>query len=405
MRILFICCFLGAVFSDLAQISLSSSDPYYENNADINAADRIFQDIRVVCMGESTHGTHEFFTMRHRVFKYLVERHGFTTFFLEADYGSCLSANRYIHGEYDDIHEAIRNIRLWPWITEEMMELLNWMRDYNMQHSNQLSFLGGDVQFFSDAQRELDMIIRKYDPSLIDTTLKLVESDYVKSAITKDSMLVRQIIEHRVEILTKLILNEEDKISADALIKNMKQAVFTKEAKEYWTRDKLMGQNIKCYLNNNLTSKVFYWAHNGHVVNNLVLDKEGDTITCSAGSILKESFREKCLIILQDFKEGSFNVLVERHKDGKDFKKQWEMKQVELPSHKKLVAAQFDFSTDNIWMVSSLEIEKLKRNRIRSIGAIYKFYKNHHKKWYWIFKKTHCDWIIFHEKSTPTNLL
>lgn len=405
LKILFICCFLGIVFNEPAQISLSSSDPYYENNSDLNAFDPVFRDIRVVCIGESTHGTHEFFTMRHRVFKYLVENHGFTTFFLETDYGSCLSANRYVKGEHDDITEAIRNIRLWPWITEEMVELLNWMRAYNEQHGNQLSFLGSDVQFFSDAQRELDLIIQKYDASSIDTTLKLTKPDYFRSTIMVDSLLVRQIVEHKIATLTKLNLTEPDKIDADALIKNMEQAIITKEAKEYWMRDYLMGQNMKTYLSRNPNSKVFYWAHNGHVINNLTVDNIGNTITCSAGSVLKESFKEKCLIILQDFKEGSFNVLVERDEDGKTLKEQWEMQQVELPSYKKFAAAQLDFSAGNLWIMSSLEIDKLKRNRIRSIGAIYRFYRHHYKNWCWGLKKQHCDWVIFHEKSTPTKLL
>ena len=44
-----------------------------------------FADVRMVGLGEATHGTREFFQMKHRVFKYLVERHGYSAFLFEMD--------------------------------------------------------------------------------------------------------------------------------------------------------------------------------------------------------------------------------------------------------------------------------------------------------------------------------
>ena len=35
---------------------------------------------RIVGLGEATHGTKEFFQLKHRIFKYLVENHGFKIF-------------------------------------------------------------------------------------------------------------------------------------------------------------------------------------------------------------------------------------------------------------------------------------------------------------------------------------
>ncbi|WP_373069433.1 hypothetical protein [Gemmatimonas sp.] len=53
----------------------------FDDLAEIGA---IVGNARVVAFGEATHGTREFFRMKHRAFEYLVERQGFTHFSIEA---------------------------------------------------------------------------------------------------------------------------------------------------------------------------------------------------------------------------------------------------------------------------------------------------------------------------------
>jgi erythromycin esterase len=55
-----------------------------QNNDDLKQLNPYFKDVKVIGMGESTHGTHEFSTMRFRMFKFLVENHGFNTFFFRS---------------------------------------------------------------------------------------------------------------------------------------------------------------------------------------------------------------------------------------------------------------------------------------------------------------------------------
>src|SRR5688500_17139156 len=45
---------------------------------DLAALASIVGEARVVSLGEATHGTREFFTMKHRMLEYLVENMGFT---------------------------------------------------------------------------------------------------------------------------------------------------------------------------------------------------------------------------------------------------------------------------------------------------------------------------------------
>ena len=64
-----------------------------ESNQGLKELSPLFKNIKVVAMGESTHGTSEFTILRFKMFKYLVENHQFNTFFLEADYANCLRIN------------------------------------------------------------------------------------------------------------------------------------------------------------------------------------------------------------------------------------------------------------------------------------------------------------------------
>ena len=59
-------------------------------------------DARVVALGEATHGTREFFLMKHRVLEFLVKELDFNLFAIEATWPEANRVNEYVHtGEGD----------------------------------------------------------------------------------------------------------------------------------------------------------------------------------------------------------------------------------------------------------------------------------------------------------------
>ncbi|MFD0345734.1 erythromycin esterase family protein [Kitasatospora aburaviensis] len=64
--------------------------------ADLRALGSMIGDAEVVGLGEATHGSHEFFAMKHRLFRYLVEEKGFTAFALETSWSSGLQIDEYV---------------------------------------------------------------------------------------------------------------------------------------------------------------------------------------------------------------------------------------------------------------------------------------------------------------------
>ena len=113
---------------------------------------------RVVALGEATHGTREFFQLKHRMLEFLVEEMGFRVFAIEANWPECLAINDYVlHGEGDP-EEALAGIYFWTWNTEEVLELIEWMRRYNADpaHEQKLKFYGVDMQYTVGAASAID---------------------------------------------------------------------------------------------------------------------------------------------------------------------------------------------------------------------------------------------------------
>jgi erythromycin esterase len=105
-------------------------------------------DARIVGLGEGSHGTREFFRMKHRVFEFLVERMGFTVFAIEATFPEALDVDRYVRTGQGDPSTLIRGMYFWTWNTDEVLDLVRWMRNYNVARGAPvLRFVGVDIQF------------------------------------------------------------------------------------------------------------------------------------------------------------------------------------------------------------------------------------------------------------------
>ncbi|MER7702643.1 erythromycin esterase family protein [Kitasatospora sp. NPDC097605] len=125
---------------------LRTTDPG-GRTADLRALGAMIGDAQVVGLGEATHGSHEFFAMKERVFRYLVEEKGFTTFALETSWTSGLLVDEYVQGGPGDARRIVREaLGGSPWEREEFAELISWMREYNRSHPQRpVHFLGDDI--------------------------------------------------------------------------------------------------------------------------------------------------------------------------------------------------------------------------------------------------------------------
>jgi erythromycin esterase len=130
---------------------------------DLAGLDQLIGDARIVALGEATHGTAEFFQMKHRLLEYLVEKKGFTVFAIEGNWPEAQVADCFIKTGEGDAGAALAAMYFWTWQTEEVSALLHWMRHYNATRGERavLSFAGFDMQVPNVAvKRVIDFLDR-----------------------------------------------------------------------------------------------------------------------------------------------------------------------------------------------------------------------------------------------------
>lgn len=88
-------------------------------------------DVKVVGLGEASHGVAQYQQMKAEVFRSLVKNNGCRTFIIEGDFGSGLKVDRYINGGDGTAEETVREIGFTIYQTRKMTDLLQWMRSYN----------------------------------------------------------------------------------------------------------------------------------------------------------------------------------------------------------------------------------------------------------------------------------
>ncbi len=115
---------------------------------------------RAVLLGESTHGTSEYYQVRAEISKELIREHGFNFIVVEGDWDAAWEVNKFVknlEGAPDSAEEALTHFTRWPewmWNNEEVLELVVWLREWNDalgDESAKAGFYGMDVYGFMDS--------------------------------------------------------------------------------------------------------------------------------------------------------------------------------------------------------------------------------------------------------------
>ncbi len=125
-------------------------------------------DTRIVSLGEPTHGNREVFQLKHRMIEYLVIEMGFNIFALECPLGEAYDINRYVVDGIGSPEKALAGIYYWTWDTQEVLEMLKWMRAYNADtsHKKKIKFYGFDPQDPERAARGTLQYLEQVDAKL-----------------------------------------------------------------------------------------------------------------------------------------------------------------------------------------------------------------------------------------------
>ena len=124
--------------------------------------------VKIVGLGESSHGASEYQQMKAEVFKALVKNNGCRTFVIEGDFGGGLKVDTYIHGGEGTAQEAVAELGFGIYRTKELAELADWMRSYNAEaaEGRDLHFYGMDMQRYDNNKEYLFSVLDEAAPEL-----------------------------------------------------------------------------------------------------------------------------------------------------------------------------------------------------------------------------------------------
>lgn len=276
--------------------------------SDLQKMKTYLQNKSIIGIGEATHGTHEFFTFKHRMLEFLVKELGIKTFVIEGDFSGTKAMDDYVVYGKGNVYKGLRGIGFGIWETQEFVDMANWVKAYNDTQSleNKVHFWGCDMQWGSAAIQELKnyltttnqfttemeqafLGLKKFMPTISGQEKKHIRNAVIqlgKIEFTNEDTTQRKLYRHNVRQLQQYV-------------GYMDAASTFYPAKQSDWRDKCMAENVEWIYEHTNHSKMLIWAHNAHISKKSISDGHQ-----RMGMYLSKAFKDEYYALGFDFYTG-----------------------------------------------------------------------------------------------------
>lgn len=313
--------------------ALTTTDPTADL-ADLEPGGRAFDEATVIGLGEAAHGTREFFRLKHRLIRYLVERQEVRLFGLEANFAETLALDRYVRYGEGDPEEALAGVYFWTWNTEELLALVEWLRAFNdgREVGDRVRFYGFDAQFTAGPAAALDSYLRTADRlaelrigddlASLDDDGRLADDEGTRVARLDAADRVVTTAGERLDIQEAAHVAATDRGTWQLARRHLRTLARTRDHKRarhtddsgraIAVRDRAMAANVAWMLDyaNTDMDRIVLWAHNAHVSRTEDRATDG-TGAPSMGYHLAERYGEEYYALGFDFAGGTFQALAD----------------------------------------------------------------------------------------------
>jgi erythromycin esterase-like protein len=273
----------------LAQLIGRAAEPLPEidDPAFAQAFDR-FADARVVLLGESSHGTSEFYRARAAITRWLVEKRGFSIVALEADWPDARALDAHVRvGEPPPgALRAFRRFPTWMWRNREFEALLIWLKAYNARRGDRprAGLYGLDLYNLSASMRAVIDYLDGVDAQAAAVARQRYgcltpwadePAAYGRLALTSGYARCEKPV---TAMLKDLLARQARDLADEGLIDAAQNARLVRDAEAYYRamyyggpeswnlRDTHMFETLDALLAaNGADAKAVVWAHNAHV--------------------------------------------------------------------------------------------------------------------------------------------
>ena len=322
----------------------------------------VLPNTRYVLLGESTHGTDEFYLIRESITEHLIQNNGFNCILLEIEWSIGRLFNKFVQNteSYESAGEFLIKTCVkfpkWMWRNIHIKNLLEFVREFNRNSAQKVSIYGVDCQ-------DLELAKKEFNTSC-------------NNQSTFECNIVKKIIE------------------------NHSQMVQT----NYWNRrDTTWYEIIEKLLDQHKCDKFILWAHNSHIGNASCYEDNVDVSHINIGYLLRKALqkmKEKYSVLTIGFVTGTGTVRAANSWGGEG-----QIMTINDPlknSYEEFFKEIFKDKNINIYKCDkSRNLHKL----FRYIGVIYD--KNNEKKSHYKYTNIDCefDYIIYIHKTKALDLL
>ncbi len=287
--------------------------------SDLQPLKGVLKDVKVVGLGESTHGTREFFQVKHRMLEFLVTEMAFNTFVLEASYAACQPINDYILNGKGNPETVLTGLGYVVWDTEEVKEMIKWMREYNKKvpDEKKVKFYGVDLSNNEHGSSQILEYLKKVAPQKVSQANILFQK--LKEEEAKWPMKIDSVVEKRIQRIMPELLelysfledNQEKFVSSSSMVEFEQVLKYAGVIKQWIMgnssflrpafvdiRSLAMAENLFYLIDHGgAQDKFVIWEHDFH------LSKQDGT----TGKQLHKKFGDQYYAFSLLFNEGSFH--------------------------------------------------------------------------------------------------
>ena len=132
-------------------------------------------DASFVGLGESTHGTKEFYQLKDKIFRRLVQEKDFKAIIFEIPWGNAMVVNDFVTEGLGSADASVNQTYYWTYDTQEVRDLAQWIFEYNGSRADEekILFVGCDPQGkdFKEERRFVAQLIGKVQPDSVANVL------------------------------------------------------------------------------------------------------------------------------------------------------------------------------------------------------------------------------------------
>ena len=281
-----------------------------------------FADARVICLGEASHGTSEFYRARAAISRRLIERHGFNIVAVEGDWPDCATIDRYVRHRPAREGEmtAFERFPLWMWRNREVDAFVRWLHGHNANraYERMCGFYGLDlynlgasiravIDFLDKEDPELGRLAhRRYgclDPWAEDPALygrhSLLEG-YARCEVGVIQML-KDLLQKQLDCYGPECDEWLDAAANARLVKDAEayyRVMYHGSAESWNLRDQHMFDTLNMILDaKGPNAKAIVWAHNSHIGNAAFTDMGMEREELNIGQLVKEKWDARARLI------------------------------------------------------------------------------------------------------------